>query len=250
MRIKYLENNVDDRVREFNKYIKERYPQLLEEKNPELFLIAGGDGAMLHRVRENITSNLPFFGKAMGTFNFLLNKFEDNEKIIQGLLEDNIPLYSFKASAIEVLLNGESIGQAVNDVIIGDSVMGYHTFWISTANGDFSNFEIRGSGLCISTTIGSTAFNYNNNGQILPLDSDLLSITGVVCNRYLNDIIPFQDVTIKGTGGMIYLSNVANHILEKSSTLTLRRGQDIEILFLNRADFLKRRNDIANRYRK
>lgn len=250
MRIKYLANTIDKRIDAFNKYISREYPQMLEENNPDVFLVAGGDGAMLHRIRENIDAAIPYFGKAMGTFNFLLNRFEDNKAILDGLINNSIKPYSFKASAIDVLFNGESIGQAINDVIIGDDIMGYHTFWLSTENGDFSNFEIKGSGLCISTTIGSTAFNYNNNGQILPLDSDLLSITGIVCNRYLNDIIPFQEITIRGTGGQVYLPNLTGYTLDESSTLTLKRGHDIGILFLDRSDFLKRRNDIANRYRK
>jgi len=250
MRIKYIENRVDGRVDSFNSYIKRCYPGMLTEEAPEILLVAGGDGAMLHSIRENISLRIPFFGKALGTFNFLLNRFDDDECILNGLLNDTLKLFSFKTSAIDVFYNGESIGQAVNDVIIGDNLMGYHTFWISTENGDFSNFEIKGSGLCISTTIGSTAFNYNNNGQILPLDSDLLSVTGVVCNRYLNDIIPFQEITIKGTGGRVYLSNSSELSLEKDAVLTLKRGEDIEILFLDRQEFLKRRNDIANRYRK
>ncbi len=109
---------------------------------------------------------------------------------------------------------------------------------------------MKGSGICISTAIGSTAFNFNNNGRILPLDSNLLSITGIVCNRFLNDIIPFQEIHIKSNGAKIYLTNVESKVLEEGDELILKKGSQIEIGFLNRKEFLERRIEIAHRYRK
>ncbi len=249
MRIKYLINN-DPRVEEFNSLVKSKFPQLLTEKAPEIYLVAGGDGAMLHFIHETIDTGIPYIGKAMGTFNFLMNRITDDEKTINDLLEDKIDLEIFNSYAIEASLDGEKLGEAVNDVILGDKLTGYHTFKISTENGDFEEFEIKGSGICISTPIGSTAFNFNNNGRILPLDSCLLSMTGVVCNRYLNDIFPFQEINIEANGAKIYLTNVESKILSEGSKLTLKKGSKIGITFIDKEDFLKRRRDIAHRYRK
>lgn len=250
MRIKYLENKVDPRVQNFNQLIQEKFPKLLREKNPELFLVAGGDGAMLHAIHQNINEGIPFLGKAMGTLNFLMNQFENDTETIQKLLNDQQEISCFSSNAIEVSMNGKKLGEAVNDVILGDKLTNYFSYTISTELGDFDNFEIKGSGICISTVIGSTAFNYNNNGQILPLNSGLLSITGVVSNRYLNDIIPIQEITIQGSGGNIYLSNINSAKFKKDDILTLRKGSEIQLAFLDKGEFLKRRIDIANRYRK
>lgn len=249
MKIKYIISK-DKRVKEFNKFIKDTFPFLITENNPELFLIAGGDGAMLHAIHDTIDRGIPYLGKAMGTFNFLMNRFEDDEKVIRDLIDGKQNIDYFKSNAIVAYLNGKKLGEAVNDVILGDRLTGYHSFNISTELGDLSNFDIHGSGICISTAIGSTAFNYNNNGRILPLDSDLLSITGVVCDRYLNDIVPFKDVTIKSNGARIYLTNVESKILKEGSELLLKKGSQIKIGFLNREEFLKRRIEIAHRYRK
>ena len=57
MRIKYILSK-DPRVKEFNKIIKENFPQLLVEKKPQLYLVAGGDGAMLHAIHKTINNYL------------------------------------------------------------------------------------------------------------------------------------------------------------------------------------------------
>lgn len=249
MRIKYLTNK-DKRVLNFNTFIENSFPQFLTEKNPEIFLVAGGDGAMLGAIHDTIDCGIPYFGKAMGTFNFLLNSFENDTEILNSLINDELQIDTFKSHAIKAKLNNKKLGEAVNDVILGEKITGYHTFSITTENGDFKNFETKGSGLCISTAIGSTAFNFNNNGRILPLDSNLLSITGVVCNRFLNDIIPFQKISIKANGAKIYLSNVESEVLDEGDELVLQKGSEIEIAFINKREFLSRRIEIAHRFRK
>ena len=248
MRIKYIKSK-DPRVNEFNSLIEKTFPNLLSEKKPDIYLVGGGDGAMLHAIHKTIDSGIPYIGKALGTFNFLMNNINDDKQTIQDLIDDKIELDFFKTFAIHAQLNGKKLGEAVNDVILGEKLTGYHTFKISTKDNDFENFTIKGSGICISTPIGSTAFNFNNNGRILPLDSDLLSITGVVCNRYLNDILPVQEVRIQSNGARIYLTNVASKILDDGDELLLRKGSDISIGFINKEEFLLKRRSIANRYR-
>jgi len=249
VRIRYLQNK-DKRVKDFNTLIESKFPTLLDEKNPQIYLVAGGDGAMLGAIHDTIDSQIPYIGKALGTFNFLMNKIDDDEKFINDLLNDRVKIDIFKTHAIRAFLDGKKLGEAVNDVILGDKLTGYHTFSLSTSTGDFQEFEVKGSGICVSTTIGSTAFNYNNNGRILPLDSCLLSITGVVCNRFLNDIVPFEEVRIKSNGARIYLTNVESEILDEGLELVLKKGSEISIAFLDKNEFLRRRIEIAHRYRK
>lgn len=250
MRIKFLEGNGDSRVDIFRKLVKEKFPQLLVEKNPELYLVAGGDGAMLHAIQENIDDNIPYIGKAMGTFNFLMNHFENDEMVIQNLLDNKLSFDIFESNAILATLNGNKIGEAVNDVILGRKITDYYSFSISTESGDFNDFDVKGSGICISTPIGSTAFNYNNNGRILPLNADFLSITGIVTNRFLNDIVPFGKIKIRSNGSDIFLTNVKGGILAEGDELLLEKGSKIKIAFLDKQDFLKRRIEIGHRFRK
>lgn len=250
MRIKYLCNKDDPRISEFTQFITENFPTLIIEQNPDIYLVAGGDGSMLHAMQENISSNIPYLGKALGTVNFLMNNFANDKELIEGLLMDTISIEKFESFAIEAILDGVKIGEAINEVIIGSNLTDYYHFNITTGDGNLANFELQGSGICISTPIGSTAFNFNNSGRILPLDSCLLSITGIVCNRYLNDIIPFQEIKITSTGPGIFLSNIKTAKLSRGSELILRKGTPVELAFLNKKEFLGRRIALSHRYRK
>lgn len=250
MKIKYIKNEKYEKVRKFNEFIEKEFPELLIEEKPGLYLVAGGDGSMLHAIHSTIESNIPYLGKAMGTFNFLMNDFSNDRIIIEDILKDKIDLDIFESNTIEAYINGKKVGEAVNDIIIGDKITDYISFTISTKSGDFDNFEVKGSGLCISTPIGSTAFNYNNNGSILPIDAGLLSITGVVCNKHINDIVPFEEIRIKTSGTKIFLTTSHLEQLDKDSELILKKGSKIKLAFLDKKEFLKRRVDISHRFRK
>ena len=91
MRIKYLINK-DPRVKDFNILIKNNFPNLLTEKKPDLYLVAGGDGAMLHAIHKTIDKGIPYLGKAMGTFNFLMNQFDNDIQTINKILHDEIKI--------------------------------------------------------------------------------------------------------------------------------------------------------------
>jgi len=248
MRIKYITSS-DNRAHNFNKYIKSEFPEFLKEKNPDLILVAGGDGALHHAVQKHYHLNVPFLGKACGTLNFLMNEFNDEDGILDRLIKNKIfpSIYSFRNIAVS--LNGQEIGEAVNDVIIGKSIMNYFKFNLTTKDKSLENFEVRGSGICMSTVIGSTAFNFNNNGNVLPLDSDLWSLTGVVCNRHLNDLIKPQKIEIESSGGKVFLSGIEKTELTKNDSLTLKKGSIVQLAFLDKKKFLSRRIEFANRYR-
>jgi NAD kinase len=248
MRIKYIKGPIPT-VKKYNQFIEEKFPKLLDEENPELLLVAGGDGAMHHAIQNTLNYTTPYLGKALGTFNFLMNNFENDEKIIRGLLNDKIPIETCQTSTINVSLNDVKIGEAVNDVVVGDSIMDYFTFKLNSQDGSFQNFSVKGSGISISTAIGSTALNFNNNGMVLPLESKLWSLTGILCNRYLNDIIKQQEIIIEAPGAGIFLSGAHNDKLRKNQQLKLQKGNTIKIAFLDKNEFIKRRINITNRYR-
>ena len=109
MRIKYLINK-DSRVKDFNILIKNNFPNLLTEKKPDLYLVAGGDGAMLHAIHKTIGKGIPYLGKAMGTFNFLMNQFDDDIQTINKILNDEIKIDTLSSHAIQVYLNRKKLG--------------------------------------------------------------------------------------------------------------------------------------------
>lgn len=240
----------DSRVHKLNSIIKDKYPDFLDESNPDMILTAGGDGGMHHTIFENSDFDGIFFGIAMGNLNFLMNVVDDEVKLIDNLISNKIKIHIVETSTFDVYKNDAFIGKAVNDVIFGSSINGYHEYTLSTQDGSFDEFTFKGTGLCIATALGSTAYNYNNGGPILPLESEICSITGIVTNRYLKDILQMQHICIKANGGNIYLSGIDKGSINNSDAITLKPSKRIKIGFLNKEEFNKKRVDFAHRYRK
>ena len=58
----------------------------------------------------------------------------------------------------------------------------------------FGSFE--GTGLIFSTAVGSTAWNKNNGGVVLPLLSSNISVTGVGTNQPIKEVIHAQTIKV------------------------------------------------------
>lgn len=262
MRILYIKSD-DKRVQKINNLIEKDFPHLLREKDPELILVSGGDGAMLHAIQSLGSLEVPFLGHAMGSFNFLMNNIEveNFQKTIEDIEEDLITFNEITTSKIKVeLLTKESnkpvhIGSAVNEVVLGSSILGYHTFILNSKDETFVNFDIKGSGLCISTDLGSTGYNFNLGGAVLPLGSNLWSLSGIVCNRYLKDILKISELEIgcecERSNPKIFLDGIEQEtILKKEDKIILKRDSKITLYFLNKKTFLSKRLEIISRYRR
>ncbi|HLB51806.1 hypothetical protein A3F07_04705 [candidate division WWE3 bacterium RIFCSPHIGHO2_12_FULL_38_15] len=184
MKIKYVQT-LDPRGLHVNDFISRNYPHFINEPEPDLILVTGGDGAMLHAMQKYHHHNKPFLGHATGTINFSMNKINNLEEFVPKLETGKYKLYLLNLNAIKVWHVDrfgirKEVGQAINDVVIGTHVMGYHHLSISSEDKSFSDLDFNGAGLCISTDFGSTGYNFNLGGPVLPLGSDLWSIKGVI----------------------------------------------------------------------
>jgi NAD+ kinase len=261
MKIKYRHSK-DKRCEDINSLIKNHFPHMLEEKNPDLILVSGGDGAMLHAIQEYNHYKVPFFGYGVGTLNFMMNEIplDKFKKKLVKIENDQMKLGVLKTKKIKTSIsksNGKiiEVGQAVNEVVLGSKLMGYHNFSITTCDGSFNDFEIQGTGICVSTDLGSTGYNFNLGGAILPLGSDMWSILGIVCNRYLEDILNTTEISIenksKKSKPSFYLDGIKQKAtLSRGDKLILKKGDMVKISFINQKKFLEKRIDISSRYRK
>lgn len=262
MKIKYRISK-DKRCKEINDFIQKEFPHLLKEKKPDLILVSGGDGAILHAIQEYNHHKVPFLGYGTGTLNFLMNdmNFDKLRKFLIKLEKNEITLKTIETTKIKVSLQRKSakkaikIGQAVNEVVLGSKLMGYHSFSINSNDGSFNNFEIKGSGICLSTDLGSTGYNFNLGGAILPLGSDLWSLLGIVCNRYLEDILNTDKITIENTSKRPGLSVFLDGIKQKNTInigdkIIIQKGDTVKLAFYNQKKFFEKRIDISSRYRK
>ncbi len=209
MRIRYVPSK-DQRkhVSDYNNFIADNFPELLVEQNPELILVTGGDGSMLHALTNSISKSykVPILGRGAGTLNFIMSDFSiyDEFQLINDILNDKITLDILELSSIGIQFPGsENIYSAVNDIVVGQNLNHYYHFEITSEDKYYSNFAFKGAGFCLSTPLGSTGFNANNNGQLLRFQkptgeaSDLWSLTNIVSNATINDVLYEQEIVVK-----------------------------------------------------
>jgi len=260
MKIKAIINRDDVRQAEYISFLEEKFPQLLTEENPELFYVIGGDGAMHYAHKDHSNSTIPFFGKGFGTLNFIMNNFDNDTEIIQQLLNDELTLSIVEANKMKVsILNSDGkrliTKSAINDIVIGNGIMDYHQLEINSERGAFENLMFQGMGLCLSTPLGSTAFNINNHGKVLPLDSHMWSITSVVGDHRINEVMMPQTINIKikslRTKPNLYIDGTATTIpLETDDTVLIERTNDIfKIVFLDGKKFHNKRMKLIQKKR-
>lgn len=144
----------------------------------------GGDGTLLKAMHLFHDYDLPFFGYAKGTVNFLMNDY--HEPLFASYAE--FPLMLVKIHTFDGTFHKH---YAINDVVIGEFNSWTH-FDVWHRDNQIGSFN--GSGMIVSTSQGSTGINRNNGGTILPLGSKLLSITGMQCNRNINSVIDISSL--------------------------------------------------------
>jgi NAD+ kinase len=156
----------------------ERYPFVPVEE-AALIVALGGDGFLLHTLRERLTLGrvCPVFGMNRGTVGFLMNEWR-----IDGLIERLGRAKSFTVSPLEmkaVTVDGEIVSHhAINEVSLLRETR--ETAWIEVSvSGRVVMPELVCDGVLVATPAGSTAYNLSANGPILPLGSKLVALTPI-----------------------------------------------------------------------
>lgn len=260
MRIKAIVNRSDERQKHYINYLEEKWPSLFTEENPEMFFVVGGDGAMLHAHKNNQFSNIPFFGKGLGTLNFIMNNFSNDDEIISGLLNGDISPKIFNTPKIKASVKIHSIDQdiaiaAINDIVIGGNIMDWNTFELTSKMGSFDHYKMQGAGICIATPLGSTAFSLNNNGTMLPIDSSLWCVTSVVSSCNINELMKPQWIKIKVKSTRcrpsIFIDGTTTSIeLNYGDEIFIEKTEDtFQLALLDSHDFFNKRTQLLQKKR-
>jgi NAD+ kinase len=145
----------------------------------ELIVALGGDGFLLHTLRERLQVGrvCPVFGMNRGTVGFLMNEWR-----IDGLIERLDRAKSFAVSPLEmraVTVSGETVvHHAMNEVSLLRETR--ETAWVEVSvAGRVVMPELVCDGVLVATPAGSTAYNLSANGPILPLGSKLVALTPI-----------------------------------------------------------------------
>jgi NAD+ kinase len=158
--------------------LRERY-EFVAVEEAELIVALGGDGYLLHTLRERLAQGevCPVFGMNRGTVGFLMNEWR-----IDGLAERIERAKRFTVKPLEmkaVTVSGETvIHHAINEVSLLRETRETARIEVSVG-GRMVMAELVCDGVLVATPAGSTAYNLSANGPILPLGSKLVALTPI-----------------------------------------------------------------------
>lgn len=158
-----------------------------DQDNPDIVIFVGGDGTFLRAVHEYLPNidNICFVGINQGTLGFYPDfDFEDLDDILTSFQNDE---YSVRTcSLLEAIFEDKTI-LAVNEIRIENP---FHTL-ISEVflDGDYLE-TFRGNGLCVSSTLGSSAYNKSLGGSIIASNLEIMQLTEIapINNRIYHSI--------------------------------------------------------------
>jgi NAD+ kinase len=135
-----------------------------EGETPDLCIVLGGDGTILHALRRFSGTRVPVFGVNFGTVGFLaaVERADAEEGIIRAFDGE---IETIKLPAIRVQAGGRS-GIGFNDVTLQrrpHDRIAELSYRVATAEVG----HVRCDGLVAATPVGSTGYNLANQGPIL-----------------------------------------------------------------------------------
>lgn len=182
------------------KKIKDNLKLEYDENNPDIVITVGGDGTILRAVHKyiDIIDKVVFFGVKTGHLGFYTNFTIDTVDDLINKINTN--KFDIETHSLLEWETSKNKGYAINEItIINPTQTQIVDVFI-----DNEKFEtVRGTGICISTTNGSTAFNKSLNG---PVVDHLLECI------ILNEIAPINSNAYRSLNSPLVLST--HHKLE------------------------------------
>lgn len=151
-----------------------------DEDHPQLLITIGGDGTFLHAIHRylSLDQDLMIVGIHTGTLGFFTS-YKDTELdlFIEDLLNLHYDVHHLPILGVNLNQNHQNYHfEAINEIRI-ENVVRTQSIEVKINNNEFETF--RGTGLCISTQAGSTAYNRSLSGAILQDGLNLLQLTEI-----------------------------------------------------------------------
>ena len=167
--IAYLE----DQKIQFEKLLADSgIPNIDNEVMYDLIISVGGDGTALKAMNLGWKHSLPVLNLGSGRVGYLVNALEDVD--IESIMNRNFK--SFKNRSPIIQNNDESMAAFNEIVLIKNAPTRMLDMQIETYD---QIVKLRADGLIISTSLGSTAYNYSAGGPIVQTSINSLIITPI-----------------------------------------------------------------------
>lgn len=145
-----------------------------EESFADAMIVLGGDGTLLHSVRD--IGNLPVFGINLGTLGFLTEFDSGDLEFLEKIVNDEFIIE--KRMMLEGRIDGGEPFYALNDIVLSRGgaarVMNMQLF----VDGCIAD-TYRADGIIAATPTGSTAYSLSAGGPVIEPDMKLIEITPI-----------------------------------------------------------------------
>lgn len=164
------------------------------KENPALVLCVGGDGTFLFAVHKYLknTEKVAFLGIHTGTLGFFTDYTKDElDDCLNDILNKEMEINKVPLLQIELEGNKKEIYYAINEMRI-ENVIRTQDLTVTIDGEFFENYK--GTGMCVSTQAGSTAYNRSLKGAVIDKGLNLLQlheITGIHHSLYHSLGVPF-----------------------------------------------------------
>lgn len=181
--IKNIKLFVNDNKKSFEvaKIVREKFQENVfnnVDKNYDLAIAVGGDGAFLRMVKNNNFSDKPYYvGINSGTLGFMQEvKVNEIDKFIDEIKKEKYAIDIIGIQETEIFhKEGNSKFCSLNEILIRDEKLKLLKSNISINNNLLEKFA--GDGILIATSSGSTAHNLSYGGSIVFPNFSTLQIT-------------------------------------------------------------------------
>ncbi len=180
--MKYCVITRDD---ELSKSLKDRLINMInisyDETSPQILVVIGGDGTILkaiHKYSHNLDS-IVIYGIHTGHLGFLTNFDQTELEKVASMINSNNTVNYESVKLLNYSVNAKNYvmsGFAFNEVTIINPTK---TLIVDVCINKTHLEHFRGTGLCISTPFGSTAYNKSLNGSIIDPDICALQLTEI-----------------------------------------------------------------------
>ena len=160
--------------------------QIVPKLGTDMFVVMGGDGAMIHFAGHLGHLGIPFYGLNYGNVGFMMNSPRYGSRHHA----ENLKNGTFKAHAFPVLkvkatdLQGrvhEGIG--LNDIYLQRMTPQSCKANITIGNTPLTINPILCDGIIVATPLGSTAYSYNLTGSLVAIETPALTLTPIAAHR-------------------------------------------------------------------
>ena len=241
----------DEKSRQIKEKLKTKISGIYSDENPDIAISIGGDGTLLETV--HLYPNATIFGIHTGHLGFYCNYMEQDLDLLINDINNN----EYKIDEIEQLRcdfededNNKYTNYALNEVVLLAPTKALRLD--VSISGEYLEF-FRGTGFCISTPTGSTAYNKSLRGAVVDLGikcMQLTEIAGINSTAYQTLSSPLilsadKKITLKAEGPnsiFITIDSLAYDIKKFKSLNVYYNNKKLKMAYHNLESFIKRIN--------